>query len=67
MELKENGKFNISSEIDPPNSCAQSNGWTRLHISNVSIQDVGQYKCVILKSNVSLGEDAVVITETSMF
>jgi len=64
-ELKENGSYSIVYRMDPPNSCAQAEGWTFLHIDNVSNGDLGQYKCAILKSNMILGEDDVVLTETS--
>jgi len=66
-EIKENGSYSIVYRMYPPNSCAQSEGWTSLHIhiGNVSNGDLGQYKCAILKSNRILGEDDMVLTETS--
>lgn len=66
-ELKETGKHRIYHRVDSPNSCNQSDGITHLHISNVSKLDIGQYRCVLLMSDMKIAEDDVVLSKISMF
>lgn len=58
-DIKENGKYNTSYSIAPPNVCAQSIGWMSLRITNFSSQDFGQYKCALLSSNITLEENDI--------
>ena len=64
-EVQENGRYKMLYGMDPPNSCAQSLGRTRLQITNISKQDLGNYKCAVLKSNLTLGEDDVFLKDMS--
>lgn len=54
-ELKQNEKHIMVYEVSPPNSCGQSEGWTALFVTNVTILDLGRYSCSLVRSNVTLG------------
>ena len=56
-DIQENSKYNMSYDVHPPNVCLQSIGLMSLTITNFSNDDFGQYKCVITRSNTTLGED----------
>ena len=58
-DIQENGKYNMSYGIDPPNVCLQSTGWMSLRIANLSKKDLGQYKCAVMSPNTTLGEDDI--------
>ena len=58
-EIGENGKYNMTNHIDLPNECTQSTGWSSLRISNFTQQDLGQYKCTLLSTSTTVGEDEV--------
>ena len=62
--IQENGKYSISYGVDPPNVCLQSVGMMSLTITNFSKHDFGQYKCVIMSSNTTLGEDDTNLLDT---
>lgn len=63
-DIQENGKYNMTYNIDPPNACLQSTGWMSLRIKHFSKQDFGQYKCAIQKSSITLGEDDINLWDT---
>lgn len=55
-DIRENDKYNVSYNIDPPTVCLQSSGWMSLRIKNFSKHDFGQYKCAVLSSRSALVE-----------
>lgn len=63
-DIQENGKYSMSYNIDPPNVCLQSTGWLSLRIKNFSKEDIGQYKCAVLSSNITLGENDINLWDT---
>ena len=65
-ELHENKRYNILYEIHLPNSCAQSEGWSVLRITNVFKPDLGQYSCAVVKSNITLAKDDVLLPGIGM-
>ncbi|XP_078371879.1 receptor-type tyrosine-protein phosphatase F-like isoform X3 [Oculina patagonica] len=66
-DIQENGKYNMSYKIDPPNVCLQSTGWLSLRIKNFSNEDFGQYKCAVLSSNITLEENDINLWDTEIF
>ena len=56
-DIHENSKYSMSYGVFSPNVCLQSVGMMSLTITNFSKHDFGQYKCVIIRSNTTLGED----------
>ncbi|KAL9972475.1 hypothetical protein ACROYT_G018783 [Oculina patagonica] len=66
-DIHEDGKYNMSYSIEPPDVCLQSTGWTSLRIANFTKQDFGQYKCALLSSNTTLGENDVNFWNTETF
>lgn len=63
-DIRENGKYNMSYNIDPPKNCLHSAGWMSLVIYNFSKRDFGQYKCVLQSSNRTLGENDINLWDT---
>lgn len=64
-KIVEDKRHSIVFKIYRPNSCNLSEGMAILHVLNVSHQDLGQYRCTLLKGNLTLGEEDVVLTEMS--
>ena len=62
-EVKESDIYRTSFAIELPNSCEQSTGSTSLHIVNVSSANFGPYKCAIIISNRTFGEDAILLSK----
>ena len=59
-EIKEDDlKYKIFWRYFTPNSCQQSKGLAALSIANVSKEDLGQYKCVLQMSGITLAEKDV--------
>ena len=63
-DIQENSKYSISYDVYSPNVCLQSVGVMSLTITNFSKHDFGQYKCVLTRSNTTLGEDDTNILDT---
>ena len=62
--IQENTKYSMSNDVYSPNVCLQSVGMMSLTITNFSKHDFGQYKCVITRSNTTLGEDDTNLLDT---
>ena len=56
-DIQENSKYSMSYDHGSPNVCLQSVGYMSLTITNFSTHDFGQYKCMITRSNITVGED----------
>jgi len=56
-DIQENSKYNMSYDVHSPNVCLQSVGLMSLTITNFSMHDFGQYKCMLTRSNTTVGED----------
>ena len=64
-DIRENSKYSMSYDEGSPNVCLQSVGYMSLTITKFSTRDFGQYKCMITRSNTTVGEDdANVYTDT---
>ena len=53
------GKYKILSSFSPPNSCQQTKGAVYLHVENVTREDLGTYKCVLLESDMEVAVEDV--------
>lgn len=56
-DIQENSKYSMSYDVHSPNVCLQSVGLMSLTITNFSMHDFGQYKCMLTRSNTTVGED----------
>ena len=63
--IRKSDKYSMSDSILSPNFCHHSKGSTILRITNTSKEDLVQYVCVLLLSNISLAAKDISMGECS--
>ena len=60
------GKYKIISTFSSPNSCQQKRGAVYLHVENLTMEDIGTYKCVLVENDVEIAVEDVPFYEYGM-
>ena len=60
------GKYKILSTFSSPNSCQQKRGVVSLHVENLTMEDLGTYKCVLFENDVEIAVEDVPFYEHGM-
>ena len=60
------GKYEILSAFSSLDSCKQRKGSVYLHVRNVTREDLGTYKCVLLQSNTVVAAEDIPFYQQGM-
>ena len=60
------GKYKILSRFSSPNSCQQTMGTVYLRVENLTMEDLGTYRCVLFENDMEIAVEDVPFYEYGM-